>query len=228
MSKIQDLTTQIATIPEKEKRKNQVGSLEAARDKVRELAALISGTADVCAAVSIVNGATFVVRVRQVIAQAGSSAKQLNAHLAKGGQISGNKKAEDLLATMSERVARAATLIRNGWSGLAQGYAIKYQPLADVAKQIGLPGAPLLERALSQVRLWETEPPNSADVAKKFDVAVDQIRGSIEGLGFEGKAGAFMVAAANGNASARDLLDPDVGAFLNKYPSVWGLLQVRL
>lgn len=228
MSKIRDLTMNLASIPEKEKRKNQVGSLEAARDKVRELAALASGTADVCTAVAVVNGATFVIRARQVIVQAGSSAKQLNAHLAKGGQIAGNKKAEDLLTTMSERIANAATLIRKGWSGLAQGYAIKYQPLADVAKQIGLPGAPVLERALSQARLWGTNPPNSAEVAKKFDEAVDQIRGSIESLGFEGKAGVFMVAAANGNASARDLLDPDVAEFLNKYPSVWGLLQVRL
>lgn len=228
MSKIRHLTAEVASIPDKEKRKNQVGSLEAARDKLRALTEAAIGASDVCAAVGGVNGATFVVRVRQVIVQSGSSAKQLNAHLAKGGQIAGNKKADELLTSISERVSNAVSLVRKGWSGLAQGYALKYQPLADVAKQIGLPGAPVLERALNQVRYWETDPPTSAEAAKKFDEAVDQIRVSIESLGFEGKAGAFMVAAANGNAKARDLLDPDVGAFLSKYPDVWALLQVRL
>lgn len=228
MSKIRDLTVQVASIPDKEKRKNQVGALEATRNKARELTMLASGAADVCAAVATVDGASFVGRARQSIVQAGSSAKQLSAHLVKGGQIVGNKKADELLTTMGERVASAVATIRKGWSGLAQGYANKYQPLADVADQIGLPGAKVLDGALSQVRGWEGNPPRTAQAAGQFNNAVAQILGSVESLGFEGKAGTFMVAAANGNAAARDLLDSDVQAFLRKYPAVWGLLQVKL
>lgn len=228
MSKIRELTLQVASIPDKEKRKNQVGALEAARNKSCELTATASGAADVCAAVAAVDSANFIGRARQSIAQAGSSAKQLSAHLLTGGQIAGNKKADDLLTTMSERVESAVTTIRKGWSVLAQGYAKRYQPLADVAYQIGLPGARVLDDALSKVRSWESRPPATAQAAEQFNTAVTQIRGSVEGLGFEGKAGTFMVAAANGNASARDLLDPDVQAFLKKYPGVWGLLQVKL
>jgi hypothetical protein len=37
-----------------------------------------------------------------------------------------------------------------------------------------------------------------------------------------------MIAAAAGTASARDLLDPDVVAFLNEHPAIWRLLQVKL
>jgi len=228
MSKIRDLTVQVASIPEKEKRKNQVGALETTRDKVRSLTAVAKDVANVCATVAAVNDATFVGRARQALVQAGTSAKQLSMHIAKGGMISGSKPADVLLTALNERVTSAATTIQRGWSGLIQGYANRYRPLADVAGQIGLPGGPGLYRALSQVKVLEATPPMSAEGIRRFNAAIDQIRSSVESLGLEGKAGAFMVAAAQGKAAARDLLHPEVVSFLDEHPAVWGLLQVKL
>lgn len=228
MSKIRELTNQIATIPDKERRKNQVGSLEATRDKLRMLTAIANGAAEVCMASTAINGANFVSKAHQGIVQAGASAKQLNAHLTKGGAIAGNKRADELLTQVSERISAAASAVQRGWVSVVQVNANRYEPLAEVARKLGLPGAPGLDRALSQVRRWEGSPPTTAAGAEDFSTAIAQVRGSVESLGFKGKADAFMIAAAAGAASARDLLDPDVVAFLNENPAIWGLLQVKL
>ena len=228
MSRIRALTLQVASIPDKERRKNQVGELQAARDRLRQSADVVRKSNSDCGALESVSDTAFVPVAREALAKAGSSAKQLHDRLAKGGTIATDKKAESLLTTLCEHVSRSEKQIQTGWSVLVESCARRYQPLAEVATQVGLPGASSLDAAIAVVRGWTKQVPSSMDDANRFNEAREQIVASVTKLGFDGKAGWFMTKAAQGSAAARDLLDPEVVTFLDKYPTVWDLLKVKL
>jgi hypothetical protein len=205
MTKIRKIIEIIESIPEKEKRKSEIGTLALAQEKIGGATAAARDMLTSCATLESIEGAAFVDKVRAALLQCGAPSRQLHSKIAKKDAIS-NAQIDEYLTRIGDRIQEASDAIARGWASQVQSWMRRYQPLVDAARQIQLPGVSGMEAAMAAVAKWE-----------------NKVK-----LGFEGKVGEFMVRAAQGVAPARDLQDAEVLAFLNKYPTVWKLLQVKL
>jgi hypothetical protein len=227
MSKIQKLIELVESIPEKEKRKSEVRILAVGRDKIGAATSVATELLGSCAALESIEGVTFGEKARAAILQCSNPSRQLNSKIAKKETVS-ETQVDEYLTRISERMKDASETIAKGWASHVQSWLRRYQPLADVARQIQLPGISGMQKAMATVSKWESRVPRNQNEAIEINDRFKEILEAIKTLGFEGKVGEFMVCAAQGNAPARDLQNAEVLAFLNKYPTVWKLLQVRL
>lgn len=227
MSRISDLVAKLATIPDKEKRATQLGDMVAVRDKLKASAENADRLRVLNAALEKVEGADFVPRAGQGLAQAANAANKFKARFANGAGFE-RKKADEALTAINERIEAALNVVEKGWQTLVDSQGLRFKPLAEAAERAELTGAEHLKAAIDQIAAWRDQPPATPQAAAAFVADAERIPASITQLGLEGRAGLFMVAAANGRGRAKDLQDFDVLKFLNEHPAVWSMLKVSL
>ncbi|AFL49034.1 hypothetical protein ABIE78_005202 [Sinorhizobium fredii] len=225
MSRISDLVTRMAVIPDKERRAIQLGEMIAVRDKLRISADRAEELRSLSSALEPVGGTDFVERAKQGLAQASSSALRLKARLESGSGFD-RKRSDEALTAINERLENATAAINKGWRTLVDGHGTRFRPLAVAAERASLPGADKLNAAIVRLEEWRDCPPTTPQEATAYVANAARIPASIAELGLEGRAGKFMVDAANGRARARDLQEAEVIAFLDAHPAVWSLLKV--
>lgn len=227
MSRISDLTARMQVIPDKEKRATQLGEMVAIRDKLRASADLADELRRLTSALKAIEGTDFVDKSEQGLAQATSNAFRLKARLEAGSGFE-RKRADETLTAINERLENASTAVTRGWRMLVDEQGKRYQPLAEAAERASLPGASALNAAIAQLEDWRDAPPKTPHTAEIYVTNAALIPAAIANLGLEGRAGKFMVDAANGRAKAKDLQNAEVLAFLGANPAIWSMLKVGL
>lgn len=131
------------------------------------------------------------------------------------------------LINLHDGVKTAETRLRVKWKTYVEEFVKSYQQLASALKQAKLAGAETIERSLIALQEVSGQPPADNQQADRIAAEIINVRKGIEVLGVDSTIGAFLVAAANGNADARQLDLPQVRTFVDG-ASLWQLLRVRL
>lgn len=227
MSRIADLIARMEVIPDKERRATQLGEMTAIRDKLSTSADLAEGLRNLSRALEVVDGADFVEKAKQGLAQASTYAIKLKMRL-EGGSGFERKRADDTLTLINERLDNASSAVAKGWRTLIEDQIKRFRPLAEAAERASLPGAGALNDAIALLDGWRDSPPKTRQEAEGYVANAARLPAAIANLGLEGRAGKFMIDASNNRAKAKDLQDAEVLSFLNAYPSVWSMLKVGL
>ncbi|WP_353646243.1 hypothetical protein [Mesorhizobium sp. WSM2239] len=227
MSRISDLIALMKGIPDKEKRATQLGEMVAIRDKLSNSADLAERLRSLSSALEAVEGANFVEKAKQGLAQASANAARFKARLEAGSGFD-RKHADVTLTAINERLENASAAVTKGWRTLVDEQGKRYQPLAEAAGRASLPGAAALNAAIARLDDWRDTPPTTPQAAEVYVANAARIPAAIADLGLEGRAGKFMVDAASGRAKAKELQNAEVLAFLDANPAVWSMLKVGL
>jgi hypothetical protein len=131
------------------------------------------------------------------------------------------------LINLHDGVKTAESRLRVKWKTYVEEFVKSYQQLASALKQAKLAGAETIERSLIALQEVSGQPPADNQQADRITAEIIKVRKGIEVLGVDSTIGAFLVAAANGNADARQLDLPQVRTFVDG-ASLWQLLRVRL
>lgn len=99
--------------------------------------------------------------------------------------------------------------------------------IAQVVADLKLVGASGLQEHITALQTARAAIPDSSSKASAIKQRLESLPSIVGGLGLTGKAGKFLVAAAERNGSARDLDDEEIRLFLNRY-QLWGALRVSL
>lgn len=227
MSRIGELISRMAIIPDKEKRATQLGEMIAVRDKLRESAKLADELRGFSDALEVVAGADLADKAKQGLAMASNSAIRLKTRLESGSGFE-RKRSDESLTAINERLENALSAVSKGWRSLIDEQARRFTPLVEAAERASLPGADALNVALSKLERWRDSPPQTPQAAVVYVADAAQIPSAIANLGLEGRAGKFMVDASSGRAKAKDLQEPEVLAFLDAHPAVWSMLKIGI
>ena len=227
MSRIKDLIKRLEVIPEKEKKATQLDEMVAVLDKLRDSIVAAESLKNAASALKQIEGADFADKASQGLEGAGASARRLHARLQAGAGFE-RKRADEALTAINEKLAHGSTGVMKGWRSLIEDQSRRYRPLADAAKSASLPGAEGLQAAIIDLTDWRDAPPETVASAERYKATASSIPTAIADLGLQGPAGDFMVAAAKGNAKAKDLQKPEVIAFLDANAAIWAMLKVGL
>jgi hypothetical protein len=227
MNKIAELFERMRSIPDKEKRATQIEGMKTIRDKIRAAADTADQLREQGSALTVIKDADFADKVRLSLTQASSSAAALKKRYDQGSVVDLGR-ADSALIQINERLEQGASAAVKGWRALIDEQVRRYKPLAEAAERASLPGAGALREATLLIEGWREDVPATRQSAELYLAHSAQVPVSIASLGLEGKAGKFIIDAANGRAKARDLQDADVLAFLESHPAVWTMLKVSL
>lgn len=225
MSRISDLISRMCEIPQKEKRATQIGEMVLVRDKLAEAADLAEKVGRVTCALAEIKKADFIENATQHLASASGSATSLRRRFENKNGFE-RKRADDALIQINERLDTASKTLIKGWRALVDEKVKRLKPLADAAERAALPGAHGLRQSIALIEAIREAPPETAKAARDYFSSETGLNQSIASLGLEGRAGKFLIDAANGSAKAKDLQDEEVLAFLGEYPAVWSMLKV--
>jgi hypothetical protein len=137
------------------------------------------------------------------------------------------KSFEDRVVTIKESGSASTKPVVEVWQeNLATGVR-PYEQVAKVAADRGLPGGTELNKRLSELLNRSSVPPQDERDATALSLKLGSLPDEVKALGLTGKAGDFLVAAAEGRASPRDLENSEIRDLLDRY-KLWDSLLVSL
>lgn len=227
MNQIADLIDRMAVIPAKEKKTNQLGVMTAFRDKLMSAADDLHAMRALTAALRSIDGADFADKANQSLEGASTAALKFRERMV-AGRAFDNERADATLTAINEKLGLASANVGKGWKALIDDQRRRFSPLAEAAERAALPGAAGLNAAIDALANWRDNPPATPQAAEAYIQNAASIPAAIAGLGLEGRAGEFLIAASKGDAKAKDLQEPGVLAFLDANPAIWSMLKVRI
>jgi hypothetical protein len=135
---------------------------------------------------------------------------------------------EKLVTAMKDGSKDCLDRLNKAWQQHFEQRTSGYRQLADAAQDAALPGAATMQHAVIRLERLVAQLPASSDIVALIAAALEEIRGAIERLGLEGRAGKFLIEAARTGASIEQLFDPEVKQFLDTNAGLRRLLKVRL
>jgi hypothetical protein len=227
VSGVRELISRLEVLPEKEKKANHLGQMTAVRDKLYVSATNATELRRAAAALGRVKEAAFAGRASEALAGATSSAEKLRDRIS-GGAGFERGRVDAALTQINERLNGGTEAVAKGWRLLIDEKMKRYAPLTEAAERVPMPGAAGLRAALAELERWRETPPQTPQAADAFTAQADALPAAVANLGLEGPAGVFMIQASRGQARAKDLLTPEVRAFLDANPAIWSMLKVSL
>jgi hypothetical protein len=227
MNRIDGLIARMRDIPGKERRATQLQDMRAVRDKLNQAADRAETLREQSRALRNVDGASFVGVAEQGLARVASRAGALKKRHDEGADFD-RKRADDTLTLINEGLESVSAGVSKGWRNLIDEQVRRYRPLAEAAERAGLSGASGLNEAIELLERWRESPPNTRKAAESYVANASRLPTAIASLGLTGRAGKFMVDASKGRATAGDLQDAEILAFLETQPAIWAMLKVGL
>lgn len=227
MPTIADLQARLKSIPGKRDRKNLVGKLRQYRD--------LSASAAPCLYESLqsLSMSTQIfpdVNTNAVVTNSAAARKAAEKIYAKlqsdPANIETNSVAEKFIE-LRDKTENVQRNVKDNWKRSIETKVNSFRGVIRAASDAGVRGASMLQSTVNEL-LSEADrlPSNNTDVAR-VTAECAQLENAVSSLNLTGKGGKFLVAAAEGTADARDLLDKDVIAFIEEY-DLWSALTVRL
>ena len=217
----------LLALPEKTRNKNLVGSLRRfaeMAEKADETFTLSHQTAKLVMAVF--GNSSFPVLTDRA-SKAATSARHCQKELAKSIDVVTKNSFEERIIAIKDFAAASSKPVTEVWEKGVADAIHAYEQVSKVAADRGLPGGRELESKLSDLRNRTSRPPQDDDDARTFAVRLAGLPQEVATLGLTGRAGEFLVAAAEGRGSPRDLENAEVREFLDRY-ALWGSLRVSL
>jgi hypothetical protein len=131
------------------------------------------------------------------------------------------------VVAIREGATAAANSVSDVWQKRLNAHIDTYQRIADAARLARVPGSEPLEGTLKELRTRQRVPPSDAGDAAMLTGKVTGVAETIQQLGLTGKPRDFLIAAASGQASARELEHPEIRDWLTRY-KLWEILRVTL
>lgn len=227
MPRIIDLNKKLEMIPGKSSRKNLVGKL----GKYNTISSLAAN-----ALAEIFQNSHFAQKVFPEVnlnsvnsnaTSAQNAAGKIVAKLQADAENIQHKFVEDKFVELREAMTRAQSNIKDTWRRSVETKVRGYSGLIKAASDAGLSGSKTLQTTLYKLEAEVTHLPAKATDVSRIAGQFQQLENAVASLNLSGKAGEFLIAVAAEGASPRQLLDPEVVEFVEKY-DLWSTLTVKL
>jgi hypothetical protein len=227
MSKWLDLKEKIESIPEKERHKNLVGKL-ARYSKMTAVAqdSLARSLQSQRSVQQVFPKGNFQ-RNADLLHKAASAAKTLHKKLVKQIEAVETELSDKQFLTIDDCAKAAQGILREQWKNLLSGKIDGFEKLVNAASEANLAGSKKLTEILNRLREDAVNPPNNDNAAMRIATNLEGLNNSIGTLGLKGRAGQFLVAAAEGRGNPQDLCDREIVDFIERC-NLWNLLSVKL
>lgn len=217
----------LLVLPEKRRNKNVTGALTRYLTMAEESRDSLVSALHLGALVTLVFRDCKLPTLSDRVHKAGIAARTCQKDLAKGIQTAATKTFEERMISIKESAKTASDSVSEHWATKLSAAVRAYEQIGKIAADRALPGGPELDKKLRQLSGRASLPPKDEKDAKALALTLKGLPQEIKSLGLAGKAGVFLVAAAEGRASARDLDDPEVRDLLDRY-GLWKSLLVSL
>jgi len=225
MSKLTELKTKLEAIPQKQSRKDLVGKLE----RYGALSETASATLAKCREEQTYARQVFIdesfQRTSEQIRSAIGYAKRLHAKL--GDKIEAVDTSDSQFSSLSDAAKTATTSLKTRWSDLLTKKIEEFERVIKAAKDANLKGSRPLEQIILRLRANINAPPQNKQAAERINQDLKSLLTSVQTLGLEGPGGQFLVDAAAGKGRAKDLTNPEIADFIERY-KLWNSLNVKL
>lgn len=225
MTRLEQLKARVEALPGKREKQNLI-------DLLRKFGEDLSG-----ARVNLATAMTQVEHARRVFAEiprqdvdeavrkAALSARRLRSTLEKNlGDIL-TPGVEKRVLTLKDSAKEAASGVRESWKTMLDRQVGALRPIVTIARDARLQGGEELAHRLD--KLAALRAPATAEEAAALKSQLESLRESVTALGLKGKAGEFLMRAAQGLARAKDLEQPEVRDVLDRF-QLWDRLSVKL
>lgn len=227
MSKLHELKSKIESIPEKRRRKNIVGKLALYERMAQDAyATLVQVTRSQSYVMTVFPEGDFQ-RVAEQKRKAASSARRLHRRLADNMDAIDTQTSNTQFIALGDHAKSSQTALKDRWVQLLNRKIIDFENLVRAASGANLGGSRTLVETLERLRGQASAPPKSLEVAQRTARDIRGLEESVKTLGLTGRPGDFLIAAAAGHGNPRDLSDPEISEFIERY-NLWGLLTVKL
>jgi|SRR5579863_5790068 len=217
----------LLALPEKERNKTLTGRLtryadiaEQSRDSLRSALALSILVKSVFA------DSTFPNVVAKVRSAAGG-ARSCQRDLGKGIDAVAKPQFEQRMVAIKEAANGSTKPVTEGWQTNLIAGIRAYVQVAKIAADQTLPGGHELNKKLDELASRSSVPPCDEKDAATLSLKLASLPEDVKTLGLTGKAGDFLVAAAEGRGSPRDLEEAEIRDLLDRY-KLWNSLLVTL
>jgi len=217
----------LMSLPDKTRNKNLTGALaryavmaEQSRDSFRFALRL----ADLVKTVFVDSTfPTLVDRVRK----AGNNARTCGKDISKGMEAVAKKTFEERMISIKEFATAASKPVAEIWAEKLAAEIRAYEQVGRIVADRGLPGGAQLNKKLGELGSRSSIPPQDEKDAADLTGRLRGLPQEVKALGLTGKAGNFLVAAAEGRGSPRDLEEPEVRELIDRY-RLWSSLLVTM
>ena len=225
MSKLTELKNKLEAIPQKQSRKDLVGKLE----RYGTLTETASATLAKCKQEQIYARQVFIdesfQKTSEQVRSAIGYAKRLYSKL--GDNIEAVETSDSQFSSLSDAAKTATTALKTRWSDLLTKKVEEFDRVVKAAKDANLKGSRPLEQTIVRLRAYVNVPPQNKQAAERINQDLNSLLKSIQTLGLEGPGGHFLVDAAAGKGRAKDLTNPEIVEFIERY-KLWNSLNVKL
>ncbi|MCY1079130.1 hypothetical protein [Archangium lansingense] len=225
MTRLEQLKARVEALPGKREKQNLV-------DLLRKFGEDLSG-----AKVNLATAATQVEHARRVFAEiprqdvddavkkAALSARRLRSTLEKNlGDIL-TPGVEKRVVALKDSAKDAASRVRDSWKTMLDRQVDALRPVVSIARSAKLQGGEELAHRLDRLEAFRA--PATSEEAAALKSQLESLREAVVALGLKGKAGEFLMSAAQGRARAKDLEHPEVRDVLERF-QLWDRLSIRL
>lgn len=223
----QGLKAVLEALPDKERKKDLVGNLrQLAQSAVQARDSLEKSFKSARLVQAVFSGTEF----RQLLEKAADAARTARAggkKLAADVRVVSKDSFDKQIVAIKEYATAGANSVSDVWQKRLNTHIDTYQRIADAARLARVPGSEPLEGTLNELRTRQRALPSDATDAARLARKVAGLSETINKLGLTGKTRDFLVAAANGQASARDLEQPEIRDWLTRY-QLWDILRVSV
>lgn len=217
----------LLSLPDKQRNRNLIGALSRygeMAEKASDSLALAFRSAKL---VKTVFGDAKFPLLLDRSSKAATHARSCQKELAKSMEAVTKRPFDDRMIAIKDVTAAVGKPVTEVWEKKVTSEIRAYEQVGTIAADRALPGGIELNRKLKELSARSSRPPNDEKEARAFAQQLGDLPKEVTRLGLTGKAGAFLVAAAEGRGGPRDLDDSEVRELLDRY-GLWGALRVTL
>jgi|ERR1039458_665315 hypothetical protein len=223
----QKLKAALESLPEKEQKKDLVGNLRQFAQSTAQACNSLETSFQTARLVQGIFSGTEFRQLREKAADAARTARACDKKLVADVRVVSKDSFDKQVVAIKDYATAGANSVSDVWQKKLNTHIETYQRIADAARLARVPGSEPLEGTLNELRTRQRLLPSDAIDAAKLAKKVAGVAETIQNLGLTGKPREFLIAAANGQASARDLDQPDIREWLTRY-QLWDILRVRV
>jgi hypothetical protein len=217
----------LLTLPDKQRNKTLTGRLtryaeiaEQSQDSLRSALALS------ILVKSVFSDSTFP-NLAAKVRNAASGARSCQRDLGKGIEAVAKPQFEKRIVDIKEAANGSTKPVTEVWQANIIAGVRAYVQVAKIAADQTLPGGHELNKKLDELISRSSVPPCDQKDAATLNLKLASLPEDVTTLGLTGKAGDFLVAAAEGRGSPRDLENAEIRDLLDRY-KLWNSLRVTL
>ena len=217
----------LVSLPAKTKNKNLLGRLQQFSQSATKVKQTLSGSLEVSKRLLSVFPDAELNSLAPKVSEIKRKAKSAHRDLTGNVDVVSKTSFESKMIEMDEAAASTVKPLSDLWQKRIDEAVTPYIRLSQAVADLKLKGSGELQKHLNALQATRTRLPSSDEEALATKDRLQALPAVIGTLGLTGRAGKFLVAVADRNGDAKDLDDPEIREFLDRY-DLWGSLRVSL